>query len=63
MMTYQTKVLRVLLAVVIWAFFADAAGATDGAAYFIFSPFGDMKELVVAGVIAWLALPFVADPS
>lgn len=61
-MNYQTKVLRVLAALVIWGLFADAASADSGMAYYLFSPLGEMKEVVVAGIIAWLAYPFLAEP-
>ncbi len=61
MMTFQTKLLRVLLALLIWGLFANAAGADTGAAYYLFRSMGEMKEIVTAGLIAWLAYPFLAD--
>ena len=63
MMNYQTKVLRVVAALILWGLFAEAASADSGVAYYLFSPLGEMKEVIVAAVIAWLAIPFLAEPS
>ncbi len=63
MMNYQTKVLRVVAALIRWGLFAEAASADSGVAYYLFSPLGEMKEVIVAAVIAWLAYPFLAEPS
>jgi hypothetical protein len=56
-MTMTMKILRVALALLIAAIFVDSIGTDPGAVQYLFSPFGGYKEVVVAGLVAWLVYP------
>lgn len=56
-MTMSMKLLRVLLAVLVGMLFIDSVGADPGVAHVLLDSFGGYKEVVVAGLIAWLVYP------
>ena len=57
------KYLKLLLAALVLMLFVEAAGADQGAAYYLLRTFGDYKELVLAALIGWLIYPMLDEAS
>jgi len=56
-MSMTMKILRVVLALLIAVLFVDSIGTDPGTAHYLFDSFGGYKEVVVAGLVAWLVYP------